>query len=59
MHKRDYILIANVLRKGKQKDNNLTKEVIEKVISDFCSALKAENSSFNETKFIDYIEKGG
>lgn len=56
MHRRDYILIANVLRKGKQKDNDLEKVVAAKIISDFCSALKEENHSFNEQKFRDYIE---
>ena len=56
MHRRYYILIANVLRKGKQKDNDLEKVVIDKIISDFCIALKAEASSFNEQKFRDYIE---
>lgn len=53
MHRRDYTLIAKVLREAK-------KEIHMSIIIDmFCAALKAEASSFNETKFRDYIEKGG
>jgi hypothetical protein len=56
MHRRYYILIAKVIR-------NLEPIEIQEVgktyiISAFCEALKAEASSFNETKFRSYIEKG-
>jgi hypothetical protein len=61
MHRRDYILIAKVLRNNKQEaieTGIFSKEAIEKITNDFCAALKEENSSFNETKFRDYIKKG-
>jgi hypothetical protein len=54
MHRRDYILIAKTI-KGIEFENPKSKEVI---ISAVCKSLKTENSSFNEQKFRDYIEKG-
>jgi hypothetical protein len=67
MHRRDYILIAKVLREAKKEAKQSTVQVenlnvaeahIDLLISNFCTALKAEASSFNETKFRSYIEKG-
>lgn len=67
MHRRYYILIAKVLRRcknyaktdvdidGNEDTGTIT---VNKVISEFCQDLKAEVSSFNKTKFRDYIEKG-
>ena len=61
MHRRDYILIAKVLRKAMQEAKIsafIEKARVDLIISDFCISLKEENHSFNEQKFRDYIEKG-
>ena len=62
MHRRDYVLIAKVLKKQKEiaekKELLVPIKIIEEIISNFCIALKEENSSFNEQKFRDYIQKG-
>ncbi len=61
MHRRDYVLIAKCLKKAEEKAETqgiFSIEIVDKIISDFCISLKAENSSFNEQKFRDYIKKG-
>ena len=61
MHRRDYVVIAKALREAKKtadKQGDLELSVISYTIDEICKALKAENSSFNETKFRSYIEKG-
>jgi len=61
MHRKDYELIAKCLRKVKdeaEKAGIFSTETMNKIISEFCLKLKEENSSFNEQKFRDYIEKG-
>jgi len=59
MHRRDYVLIAKVLQKSKECPPDVdANDVVNNIISNFCSALKEENHSFNEQKFRDYIEKG-
>jgi hypothetical protein len=57
MHLRDYKVLGIALRKAK-KDNDIDQKTVDKIINDLCLALKAEASSFNETKFRSYIEKG-
>lgn len=56
MHRRDYVLIAKVI-KGLSPDE-VCNSCIEKITNAFCSSLKEESSSFNEQKFRDYIQKG-
>ena len=56
MHRRDYILIAKVLKKIRKSINE---DAFIVICNEFSLSLKEENHSFNETKFRDYIEKGG
>ena len=56
MHRKDYILIAKVLKRARSIAGKAG--FMDNIISDFCSALKLDNSSFNGQKFRDYIEKG-
>ena len=60
MHRKDYILIAKCLKRARSIAGKRAVETgfMEYIISDLCSALKLESSSFNEQKFRDYIEKG-
>lgn len=58
MHRRDCVLIAKTIReilKELVSGDMTTKNII---ISAFYKSLKTENSSFNEQKFRDYIQKG-
>jgi hypothetical protein len=52
MNRRDYELIAKVL-----KDNRLSfnEECFERLLKDFCEAIKQENHTFNEAKFREHI----
>lgn len=58
MTKKDYILIAEVLRRATyQAKGNLTEEcTVESVTSDMCDALEAENSKFDREKFWEAVE---
>ncbi len=58
MHRRDYVLIAKVIKRIAEKEIIFSKEQILYITEEFIISLKKENSSFNETKFRDYIKKG-
>ena len=46
MSKKDYILIASILRNAKQN-----KQSIEQIVSNFCEQLKIDNGRFNAETF--------
>ena len=50
MTKKDYILIANVIKKSDSKDDH-------NFINALCSELKRDNANFNKTTFINFIAK--
>lgn len=60
MHRREYVLIEKVLRRAKNiaEERDVETGFMENIISDFCSALKEDSNSFNETKFREFIQKG-
>ena len=59
MHRKDYKVIANAIREMKRSPDTICNSCVEKATAIIFGVLKAENSSLNETKFRDYIEKGG
>jgi hypothetical protein len=61
MHRRDYKVIASVLKRQREltdKQGVIETQIVDDVISAFCLSLKEENHSFNEQKFRDFIKKG-
>ena len=53
MNRRDYELVAKILRRAKSiaGERDVEAGFMDNIISDFCSAIKQENHTFNEVKF--------
>ena len=59
MTKKDYILIAKILKKHREIAVEYLEEptmnAIDAITADFCKALKKQNHKFDEEKFIKFI----
>ena len=61
MTRKDYVKIAKVLKTAKLlfgNENIAMDRCIDRIIKDFCYMLKDDNNTFNEEKFIEYLNKG-
>ena len=57
MTKKDYVLIAEVLKNEFRKADGAGREIIAQVIKQLSLDLKAKNPAFNEEKFYNYINQ--
>ena len=59
MSKKDYILIAKILKKHREIAVEYLEEptmnAIDAITADFCEALKKQNPKFDKEKFIKFI----
>lgn len=61
MTRKDYIKIAQAFNKAYaelSKGEYSTKEILENLMKEFCSILKADNYNFKQEKFVDACKKG-
>ena len=61
MTRKDYVKIAKVLKTAKLlfgDEDIIIDRCIDRIIKDFCHMLKDDNNTFQEDKFIEYLNKG-
>ena len=56
MTSKDYQLIADAINKARMRTDSKTKYAIDKVINELCYSFLADNSDFDNVKFITACE---
>jgi hypothetical protein len=58
MTKKDYIKVAEILKKAKNNPDNWKlrhEDVIKNLVDEFSIMFKLDNRRFDKVKFVDYI----
>jgi hypothetical protein len=52
MTKKDYVLIARVLKRARGSDNTSAPQILDAVAEDLCGGLELDNPAFNRERFL-------
>lgn len=55
MTKKDYVLIATILRDARKQTDGDARHLIDALTEDFSYALARDNSRFDSDKFVRYV----